>query len=785
MAPRDPLQRTPERFGSYNNVRSNPYSNSERILDVRNGILDPYTQIAQSTLQTSYNVDSLSAFGNTFRARILGVTEGKPARHLYPDLYANLTRAPEEMPSYFIFALRDESDQFAPDPSDYAASVAGYVNMIGLQGYAISEKPAAEIIESFGRGDIVEVYKPEQNSWNGALVKKVVVRNNFSEYVVSGRGAAAAFNNAGGAGPFGGMPPTAPGVTSSEVANIFRNSREVKFGVWLDRSRNEVMSNLNEFVTLWKNNNITMVNHMITHQTVSNSGPNLGSSDIGVLQDSRWPVNFDEGDYGFGPADIATVATALHAAGIEYTITVWPYPSEFLITDYATNIAAFIEAASPEKIKAIEFDLEGGNWGYGSYYDEDQSFDILDPPTGFTDRKAASKFLLTRMNEIPAIANGAVELYASTHSGRLSMVREFHEAAAEISADTGLTSAGIQQWNVQAYSRFDPGDQATRYPGVLQERAAARYNSQFDSSSPLNPKFAMGLAGYSLSGFDNGALSPYENVLRSVLSTIENSSADRIYFWSVGKLQTRSNGDAVYGVTNAYRQTREGDGTFAPVGIDGPAASSPTSSRTLRSTTSGGSSAVYTSATPEVTNGRLRDPYNRLIYDNADASRDLPLQNQLLAILQSVAYQERVFIEIFSGGQVPGGGTGSDRHNNGWAADIRIYEEQEGATGAPEISSNLIKVTRADVNTTNPADIEGLRIYAIAKSFFDAHITGMGADHDYQSGHLHVDISNTGNPRSSGDRSPYWGKAGPDSFTTRATPEFIKKAWVDAGNTPP
>ena len=85
---------------------------------------------------------------------------------------------------------------------------------------------------------------------------------------------------------------------------------------------------------------------MITRQTVPNSGPNLGSSDIGVLRDSRWPVNFDEGDYGFGPADIATVATALHAAGIEYTITVWPYPSEFLIIDYATNIAAFIEAAA-------------------------------------------------------------------------------------------------------------------------------------------------------------------------------------------------------------------------------------------------------------------------------------------------------------------------------------------------------------------------------------------------------------------------------------------------------
>ena len=192
MAVRIPRPRLIERFGSYNNLRSNPYSNSEKILDVRNGVLDPYTQIAQSTLQNSYAVDSLSTFGNTFRARILGVVEGTPAAHLYPDLYANSTTT-GEIPKYFIFVLRDESDQFAPDPSSYATTVQSYVNTIGLQGRAISEKPVSETIESFGRGDIVEVYKPEQNSWNGAIVRKVVVRNNFSENVVTGSGAASHF----------------------------------------------------------------------------------------------------------------------------------------------------------------------------------------------------------------------------------------------------------------------------------------------------------------------------------------------------------------------------------------------------------------------------------------------------------------------------------------------------------------------------------------------------------------------------------------------------------------
>ena len=213
MADRTPRPTLVERFGSYNNLRSNPYSDSERILDVRDGVLDPYTQIAQSALQSSYTVDSLSAFGNTFRARILGVVEGRPARHLYPELYANSNVAPDQIPNYFIFALRDETDQFAPEPLRLAATVQSYVNMIGLQGRAISEKPVSETIEAFGRGDIVEVYKPEQNSWNGAIVRKVIARNNFDNFLTgSGPGASEFFGGSAGQ-PFNngsGQPSGAP-----------------------------------------------------------------------------------------------------------------------------------------------------------------------------------------------------------------------------------------------------------------------------------------------------------------------------------------------------------------------------------------------------------------------------------------------------------------------------------------------------------------------------------------------------------------------------------------------
>jgi hypothetical protein len=183
MSSDSPRRRTRERFGSLNNLRSNPFSSKEKILDITQGVIDPFAQIAQSVLENSYTVDSLSRFGNTFNARVLAVTVGKPARHQYPDLYSNSTTVSaegvREVPEYYICVLRDETDHFTPNPDDFSTNSESYVALAMMQGSAISDKPVTETLEPFGEGDIVEVYKPSQNSWNGARVKKVIVRNNF------------------------------------------------------------------------------------------------------------------------------------------------------------------------------------------------------------------------------------------------------------------------------------------------------------------------------------------------------------------------------------------------------------------------------------------------------------------------------------------------------------------------------------------------------------------------------------------------------------------------------
>jgi len=131
MSSDSPRRRTRERFGSLNNLRSNPFSSKEKILDITQGIIDPFAQIAQSVLENSYTVDSLSRFGNTFNARVLAVAVGKPARHQYPDLYSNSTTVSaegvREVPEYYICVLRDETDHFTPNPDDFSTNSESYV----------------------------------------------------------------------------------------------------------------------------------------------------------------------------------------------------------------------------------------------------------------------------------------------------------------------------------------------------------------------------------------------------------------------------------------------------------------------------------------------------------------------------------------------------------------------------------------------------------------------------------------------------------------------------------
>jgi len=176
-----------ERFGGLNDIRSNSYR--ERTLDLRNGMGSISTINFKNTLETGYARDSLSSFGNTFRARVLGVAVGTPSRRRYPEIF-NSTIAQDDsgkvVEDYFLFFLRMEFDSFTPDPDLYCNTVEQYTNLSSLQGRAISRVPANEF-EPVGPGDIVEVYLPNQNSYDGALVNRVVIRNSADPFLPPGR----------------------------------------------------------------------------------------------------------------------------------------------------------------------------------------------------------------------------------------------------------------------------------------------------------------------------------------------------------------------------------------------------------------------------------------------------------------------------------------------------------------------------------------------------------------------------------------------------------------------
>ena len=103
-------------------------------------------------------------------------------------------------------------------------------------------------------------------------------------------------------------------------------------------------------------------------------------------------------------------------------------------------------------------------------------------------------------------------------------------------------------------------------------------------------------------------------------------------------------------------------------------------------------------------------------------------------ILKASAKEKKYTIEIFSGGQIPkseGGINGVNRwgntvrHDNGYAADIRIYNE---------------KGRRLSAASTFYRDILDLKEFV--RILLNNGITSVGADSDYMNGNIHVDIAN-------------------------------------------
>jgi hypothetical protein len=109
-------------------------------------------------------------------------------------------------------------------------------------------------------------------------------------------------------------------------------------------------------------------------------------------------------------------------------------------------------------------------------------------------------------------------------------------------------------------------------------------------------------------------------------------------------------------------------------------------------------------------------------YDLAGKQRSLPIKKQLEDILQGAAAEVKVDLIVYSGGQLPGRGTGSTRHNYGWAADMYI------SSGGRRLSSS------------NQQDIPLLTSFV--KACRRRGATGIGMGPGYMGGiGMHVDIS--------------------------------------------
>lgn len=119
-------------------------------------------------------------------------------------------------------------------------------------------------------------------------------------------------------------------------------------------------------------------------------------------------------------------------------------------------------------------------------------------------------------------------------------------------------------------------------------------------------------------------------------------------------------------------------------------------------------------------------------YGNQGGKRNLPIQQQLMDILDAAAQEARVDVIITSGGQVPRseGGidgrnrTGSNRHDKGYGADVALY--------TPDFNGRQL-------TSRNPDDLAIMMKFMRAAR--DAGATGIGQGNGYMSDNIiHVDI---------------------------------------------
>jgi len=223
-------RRVQELWGAYNNIEPNNFN--RRFIDTKSGRFDASRFNTLSTLDSSYNVDAFDSLGNTIRARVLGVVSVIPSRLRFPDLYERTATVLNDgsgagVQEHYVFSLRSEFDFHIRNPDNMGSTEAS-VNAALMNGVAISNVPSVQF-GPVGAGDIVEVYLPNKNSYTGARVVGVTIRNNvnaLSEFAqIQGR-ASGVFtslaNAVGGAfgGLFGGLGGAGGGLAGTFDPNV-------------------------------------------------------------------------------------------------------------------------------------------------------------------------------------------------------------------------------------------------------------------------------------------------------------------------------------------------------------------------------------------------------------------------------------------------------------------------------------------------------------------------------------------------------------------------------------
>ena len=140
--------------------------------------------------------------------------------------------------------------------------------------------------------------------------------------------------------------------------------------------------------------------------------------------------------------------------------------------------------------------------------------------------------------------------------------------------------------------------------------------------------------------------------------------------------------------------------------------------------------------------------------------RNQPIQPSLMKILEASAAEKNYSIVIYSGGQDYAGRgtrrTGGKRHDGGFAADVRVYND---------------KGRRLHAASTSSKDLAALREFVLV--LLKNGIGSVGADNDYMNGNLHLDIAHLGPYKYS---KACWGASG-SSYKRIYAPQWLTSAF--------